>query len=103
MNPSTESFMKECRVCSRNCGVDRLSDQKGFCKAGAEIILARAALHMWEEPCISGKEGSGAVFFSGCSLGCKFCQNRQEKKLQQIVWLIFFWSCSNRKPIISIW
>ena len=77
MNPSTESFMKECRVCPRNCGVDRLSDQRGFCKAGAEIILARAALHMWEEPCISGKEGSGAVFFSGCSLGCKFCQNRQ--------------------------
>ena len=77
MNPSTESFMKECRVCPRNCGADRLSDQKGFCRAGAEIILARAALHMWEEPCISGKEGSGAVFFSGCSLGCKFCQNRQ--------------------------
>ena len=77
MNPSTESFMKECRVCPRNCGVDRLSDQKGFCRAGAEIILARAALHMWEEPCISGKEGSGAAFFSGCSLGCKFCQNGQ--------------------------
>ena len=77
MNPSTESFMKECKVCPRNCGADRLSDQKGFCRAGAEIILARAALHMWEEPCISGKEGSGAVFFSGCSLGCKFCQNRQ--------------------------
>ena len=77
MNPSTESFMKECRVCLRNCSVDRLSDQRGFCRAGAEIILARAALHMWEEPCISGKEGSGAVFFSGCSLGCKFCQNGQ--------------------------
>ena len=77
MNPSTESFMKECRVCPRNCGADRLSDQKGFCRAGAEIILAKAALHMWEEPCISGKEGSGAVFFSGCSLGCKFCQNGQ--------------------------
>ena len=77
MNPSKESFMKECRVCPRNCRVDRLSDQKGFCRAGAEIILARAALHMWEEPCISGKEGSGAVFFSGCSLGCKFCQNGQ--------------------------
>ena len=77
MNPSTESFMKECKVCPRNCGADRLSDQKGFCRAGAEIILTRAALHMWEEPCISGKGGSGAVFFSGCSLGCKFCQNRQ--------------------------
>lgn len=82
MNPSTESFMKECRVCPRNCSVDRLSDQKGFCRAGAEIILARAALHMWEEPCISGKEGSGAVFFSGCSLGCKFCQNGQISKGQ---------------------
>lgn len=77
MNPSTESFMKECRVCPRNCSADRLSDQKGFCRVGAEIILARAVLHMWEEPCISGKEGSGAVFFSGCSLGCKFCQNGQ--------------------------
>ena len=77
MDPSTESFMKNCKVCPRNCGADRLSGQKGFCRAGAEIILARAILHMWEEPCISGKEGSGAVFFSGCSLGCKFCQNGQ--------------------------
>ncbi len=67
--------MKSCRVCPRECGVDRTAGQYGFCKAGAEVIVARAALHYWEEPCISGKEGSGAVFFSGCSLGCIYCQN----------------------------
>ena len=72
----TETLMKKCRLCPRNCGADRLSGKKGYCGAGAEILVARAALHMWEEPCISGSEGSGAVFFSGCSLGCVFCQNR---------------------------
>ena len=71
-----ETLMKNCRLCPRNCGADRLSGKRGYCGAGAEILVARAALHMWEEPCISGSEGSGAVFFSGCSLGCVFCQNR---------------------------
>ncbi|MBU5481596.1 radical SAM protein [Blautia sp. MSJ-19] len=70
-------LMKMCSLCPRNCGVNRLEGQKGFCGVDAEIMVARAALHMWEEPCISGKEGSGAVFFSGCSLGCGFCQNRR--------------------------
>ena len=69
-------FMRECRLCPRNCGVNRMDGKRGFCGVDAEIMVARAALHMWEEPCISGKEGSGAVFFSGCSLGCGFCQNR---------------------------
>ena len=69
-------IMEECRLCPRNCGVDRNSGQKGFCGVSAEVKIARAALHMWEEPCISGKEGSGAVFFSGCALRCRFCQNR---------------------------
>lgn len=72
-----QSWMKKCRLCPRNCGVNRLDGQKGFCGVDAEIVVARAALHMWEEPCISGKEGSGAVFFSGCSLGCGFCQNNK--------------------------
>ena len=72
-----EKSMQECRLCPRECGVNRLEGKKGFCKATAELMVARAALHMWEEPCISGKEGSGAVFFSGCSLGCVFCQNRE--------------------------
>lgn len=68
--------MEECRICPRNCGVNRLAGRKGYCRTDASLLVARAALHMWEEPCISGQEGSGAVFFSGCSLGCRFCQNR---------------------------
>ena len=69
-------WMKECCLCPRNCGINRFEGQKGFCGVDSDVMVARAALHMWEEPCISGKEGSGAVFFSGCSLGCSFCQNR---------------------------
>ena len=67
--------MQCCRICPRNCGVDRLSGQTGFCGQTAELMGARAALHFWEEPCISGTCGSGAVFFSGCNLKCIFCQN----------------------------
>ncbi len=67
--------MRECRICPRNCGVNRLEGGKGFCGVSGQILVARAALHLWEEPCISGQEGSGTVFFSGCSLGCSFCQN----------------------------
>ena len=70
-------LLRECRLCPRNCGVDRLSGQAGYCGCDARLQLARAALHMWEEPCISGEEGSGTVFFSGCSLGCVFCQNQE--------------------------
>lgn len=64
-----------CTLCPRNCKVDRLSGQTGFCGQTNEIRAARAALHMWEEPCISGTEGSGTVFFSGCTLRCVYCQN----------------------------
>ena len=70
-------LMEACRLCPRECDVNRLKGKKGFCGVGAKVMVARAALHMWEEPCNSGKEGSGAVFFSGCSLGCGFCQNRR--------------------------
>ena len=65
-----------CRLCPRACGVNRY-EKKGFCQSGTALKVARAALHYWEEPCISGTAGSGAVFFSGCSLKCCFCQNRQ--------------------------
>lgn len=68
-------LMKECILCPRECRVDRTKGNKGYCKVSEELIVARAALHMWEEPCISGEEGSGTVFFSGCSLGCVYCQN----------------------------
>lgn len=66
---------KKCSLCPRQCHVNRESTV-GFCHVGAQVLIARAALHMWEEPCISGESGSGAVFFSGCNLGCVFCQNR---------------------------
>ena len=82
MHEKLQTMLKECHLCPRNCGVDRLAGQKGFCGVDAGIMVARAALRMWEEPCISGKEGSGAVFFSGCSLGCVFCQNRTISKGQ---------------------
>lgn len=67
-------IFRECRLCPRKCGVDR-SSAAGFCGMGAEITAAKAYLHKWEEPCISYKNGAGTVFFSGCSLHCKFCQN----------------------------
>jgi len=65
-----------CIDCPRKCNVNR-SEKTGFCQSTDEIRLARASLHFWEEPCISGKEGSGAVFFSGCNLKCVYCQNRE--------------------------
>ncbi len=68
-------IMQDCALCPRRCHADRFSGKTGFCGQGAEIAAARAALHFWEEPCICGSRGSGAVFFSGCSLQCVFCQN----------------------------
>lgn len=68
---------ENCLLCPRKCGINRRTGQTGICGVSSEIKVARAALHYWEEPCISGKRGSGAVFFSGCSLHCVFCQNRE--------------------------
>lgn len=65
---------ENCSLCPRNCHIDRTSSF-GFCQSSSQIKAARAALHHWEEPCISGTRGSGAVFFSGCTLRCCFCQN----------------------------
>ncbi len=69
------AYMSDCTLCPRQCHANRAAGQVGFCGQTAEITAARAALHFWEEPCISGSHGSGAVFFSGCSLQCVFCQN----------------------------
>ncbi len=63
-----------CELCPRKCRVDR-KIKKGYCKVGDEILVARASKHMWEEPPVSGTRGSGTVFFSGCNLGCVYCQN----------------------------
>ena len=67
--------MSDCRLCPRNCGVDRENGKKGYCNESNIMRVARTSLHMWEEPCITGKYGSGTVFFSGCGLKCIFCQN----------------------------
>lgn len=68
--------MSGCNACPRRCGVDRTT-AVGACGVGAAFRVARMALHAWEEPCISGKSGSGAIFFSGCPLKCVFCQNME--------------------------
>lgn len=70
-----ELYMSDCTLCPRECHADRTAGQTGYCGQTDELMAARAALHMWEEPCISGTNGSGAVFFSGCNMGCIFCQN----------------------------
>lgn len=69
-----ESRMVQCKICPRECGADR-KDRMGVCGTGTLPKIARAGVHMWEEPCISGEKGSGTVFFSGCSLRCVYCQN----------------------------
>ena len=69
--------MENCMLCPRECGVNRKKGEMGVCGQTAAIKAARAALHMWEEPCISGENGSGAVFFTGCTLRCVFCQNHE--------------------------
>jgi len=68
------STYTSCTLCPRMCSIDRRTGQ-GYCRAGETLKIARAALHPWEEPCISGTNGSGTVFFSGCNLKCVFCQN----------------------------
>lgn len=69
--------MEKCTLCPRNCFVNRKLGEKGVCGQTSTLKVARAALHYWEEPCISGEKGSGAVFFSGCALHCVFCQNQE--------------------------
>ena len=81
--PAAPSELKVgCRLCPRGCGVDR-SAATGFCGMPDRVTIARAALHMWEEPCISGNAGSGTVFFSGCTLRCVFCQNYSISTMRQ--------------------
>ena len=69
------AMLSQCRLCPRECGVDRLRGERGFCQAGAEPIVASWNVHPWEEPPISGTHGSGTIFFSGCTGRCLFCQN----------------------------
>jgi putative pyruvate formate lyase activating enzyme len=68
--------LENCTICPRRCAVDRTKGARGYCGENDRLRVARASLHMWEEPCISGEGGSGTVFFSGCNLKCVYCQNR---------------------------
>ena len=70
-----ESYVN-CKLCPRRCGVDRTAGQRGFCGCPDTALVAKTMLHKWEEPALAGNGGSGAIFFGGCTLGCKFCQNR---------------------------
>lgn len=70
-----DELLKNCTLCPRNCRVDRTEGKYGVCGAGEHVKAGRAALHFWEEPCISGERGSGTVFFSYCGLKCVYCQN----------------------------
>lgn len=74
MKMQDSDIMEKCNLCPRKCSVDR-SEATGRCRAGIKLTAARAGLHFWEEPCISGLGGSGTIFFSGCNMGCIFCQN----------------------------
>lgn len=69
------TYMTDCTLCPRACHANRLAGQAGYCGQPAALRAARASLHLWEEPCISGEQGSGTVFFSGCNMRCIFCQN----------------------------
>lgn len=71
--------MEKCYACPRKCGVDR-STHKGACGVNDKVKIAKYMVHMWEEPCISSENGSGCIFFSGCSLGCVYCQNKEISK-----------------------
>ena len=73
--PTYFDIPSRCALCPRRCGADRAAGRAGFCGAAGRLKVARAALHFWEEPCISGTAGSGTVFFSGCALQCCYCQN----------------------------
>lgn len=75
--------MNECRLCPRNCMVDRTSGEVGYCLAPGSMVIARYSLHMWEEPCLSGSNGSGTIFFSYCNLRCIFCQNYEISTLHR--------------------
>ena len=65
----------QCRLCPRNCGVDRAAGERGFCGCPDTALVAKTMVHKWEEPALAGSGGSGAVFFGGCTLGCSYCQN----------------------------
>lgn len=73
----------KCNLCPRNCNVDRENGELGYCRASSDMVIARYSLHMWEEPVISGENGSGTIFFSYCNMRCCFCQNYEISELHK--------------------
>ena len=65
-----------CKLCPRECGIDRTAGEFGYCRCPGTAMVAKTMLHKWEEPALAGNGGSGAIFFGGCTLGCLYCQNR---------------------------
>ena len=78
MGAKVECFMNyvNCQLCPRKCYVNREAGETGYCRAPAGAMVAKTMIHKWEEPALAGNGGSGAIFFGGCTLGCKYCQNR---------------------------
>lgn len=70
-------MLENCTICPRNCKVNRREGNKGYCKCNDKIKVALVSTHEYEEPCISGKNGSGTIFFSNCNLNCIYCQNHE--------------------------
>lgn len=97
-----EELFKNCTLCPRKCNVNRLEGKRGYCGMDSTIRAARAALHMWEEPCISGKKGSGAVFSLAAACGAVSARTGilplgiPEKKFQWSGLLKFFWNCRKK-------
>lgn len=105
----TMKLLEKCELCPRKCGVNRLQGERGYCRAEKNVKVARAMLYLWEEPCISSGAGSGAVFFSDCSMSCVFCQNfdiSQEHKGKEItidrLSEIFLWLQANKANNINL-
>ena len=82
------NLLKNCMLCPRKCGVNRYIE-KGFCGATNRIKLAYYSLHMWEEPIISGDNGSGTIFFSNCNLRCFYCQNKKRSLIKSKNFIYF--------------
>ena len=68
---------RNCGLCPRRCGVDRMAGERGWCRSPGKALVAKTMIHRWEEPALAGAGGSGAIFFGGCTLGCSYCQNRE--------------------------
>ena len=77
------NFYDNCMLCPRTCGAQRSKGKTGICGVTETLKVARAALHFWEEPCISGTRGAGTVFFAGCNLSCVYCQNYEISELRR--------------------